>query len=66
MQAVLTQWIADLRRQQIPVHYLQLDDWFYQTQDRDIRCIYNFSAARKSGKMTSGIFPSGQYPWLYA
>jgi hypothetical protein len=48
MQATLATWAASLREASppIPVHYLQLDDWFYNTAEGDIRCMTNFTPAR--------------------
>ena len=44
MQATLAGWAQSLRNATvyatpIPVHYMQLDDWFYQTDETDIRCM---------------------------
>ena len=47
MQTILASWVQTLRNATppIPVHYLQLDDWFYKTDETDIRCMTNFSPA---------------------
>jgi hypothetical protein len=47
MQTTLASWVHTLRHANppIPVHYLQLDDWFYQTDESDIRCMTNFTPA---------------------
>jgi hypothetical protein len=51
MQVQLSDWVASLRNATppIPVHYLQLDDWFYETDESDIRCMTNFTPARQHG-----------------
>ena len=58
MQVQLKNWIATLKNATpaIPVHYLQLDDWFYETDESDIRCMTNFTPAKQGGKNERGFF----------
>jgi hypothetical protein len=58
MQVQLKNWIATLKNATpaIPVHYLQLDDWFYETYESDIRCMTNFTPAKQGGKNERGYF----------
>jgi hypothetical protein len=64
MQVVLAGWAQSLRNttiypSPIPVHYLQLDDWFYKTDETDIRCMTEFTPAQKGEKSASGFFTGG-------